>query len=82
MAERILIYGRNTCHFCIHAQDFCIAKGLEYRFFDHDDDLEFLGECKEFYGHETVPIILSNDLETGLVKKIGGYTQLLDYFNE
>ena len=78
MTDRILIYGRSSCPFCIHAQDFCIANSLEFKFLDYIHDEEFLEECKEFYDHPTVPIVLSNDLDSGLVKKIGGYTDLLD----
>ena len=60
------------------AADLCQAKGIEYVFLDYLDwDKSFLDEYKEFYSHPTVPIILQNNLESGIVTKVGGYTELL-----
>ena len=79
MDERYLIYGRNSCRFCILACDFLNASKKEYLFFDYDRDRTFLDEVKEFYLFPTVPIILENDTITGAVKFIGGYSDLLDH---
>ena len=77
---RYFIYGRETCPFCVAACNYFDATERKYTFFDHKDDLEFLSYVKEFYESPTVPIILENNLDTGEVKKIGGYTDLLDRF--
>lgn len=82
MTERFIIYGRNSCPFCVHAQDFCSASGLKYVFLDYSENLKILEEYKKFYQQDTVPIILANDLLTGYTKKVGGYSDLLEYFSE
>lgn len=78
MGKRFIIYGRSTCPFCMHAVDFCKAQSAEYIFLDYSSKTSIIEEYKEFYKQSTVPIILSNDLETGETRKIGGYTDLLE----
>jgi glutaredoxin len=78
MDKRFIIYGRANCPFCVYAIDFCKANDAEYIFLDYSSNPSILDECKEFYKHNTVPIILSNDTKTGATKKIGGYTDLLE----
>ncbi len=79
MADRYIIIGRSSCPFCIQAADYCSANQAEYIFLDYIENLEILEEYKEFYCHKTVPIILSNNIKTGLVRIIGGYTDLLEH---
>ena len=81
MNERIIIYGRNSCPFCVYSVDLCIARNVPYIFLDYQDRPEILEECKEFYSHSTVPIVLSNKLDSGLVKKIGGYSDLVEHYS-
>jgi len=78
MGKRFIIYGRANCPFCIHAIDLCKAQSTEYIFLDYSSKPLILEEYKEFYEQNTVPIILSNDMETGETNRIGGYTDLLD----
>jgi len=80
MDDRFIIYGKLSCPFCVYAIDFCKAQKVEYCFVDCSNRDEDLKEFKNFYNQETVPIILANNTVTGLVKKVGGYTDLLDYF--
>tara|TARA_R100001510_G_C7655530_1_gene214750 strand:+ start:3361 stop:3615 length:255 start_codon:yes stop_codon:yes gene_type:complete len=79
---RYIIIGRSTCRFCIHAVDFCQASKIEYIFLDYSENLEILEEKKLFYNQKTVPIILSNSLDTGLTKRVGGYTDLLERYRD
>lgn len=79
MAERFIIIGRSTCHFCTMAEDLLRASRKEVVFLDYAPRTSILEDYKAFYGQKTVPIILSNNLDTGLVKKVGGYTDLLEY---
>ncbi len=79
MGDRFIIIGRSTCPFCNQAADFCKANNKEYIFLDYNEKREVLEEYKEFHGQKTVPIILANNLETGYTKKVGGYSDLLDY---
>ena len=78
MDKKYIIIGRSTCHFCALAVDLCKAQKVKHTFLDYATKLEILEDYKDFHQQKTVPIILSNDLETGLVKKIGGYTDLLE----
>ena len=78
MDNKYIIIGRATCHFCALAVDLCKAKKIKYTFLDYAENPSLLEDYKLFHQQETVPIILSNHLETGLIKKIGGYTDLLE----
>ena len=79
MTDRFIIIGRSTCPFCVKAIDYCCAKGAEYKFLDYHTRPNILQEYKLFHRHETVPIILANDIDTGYTKKVGGYSDLLEY---
>lgn len=61
------------------AEDLMIASQKEFIFLDYVSNQSILEDYKEFHDQETVPIILSNDLDTGFTKKVGGYTDLLEY---
>ena len=79
MTDRFIIIGRSTCPFCIRALDYCTAKSAEAVFLNYAEEPEALDEYKHFHEQTTVPIILANNLETGYTKKIGGYSELLEY---
>lgn len=79
MTEKFIIIGRSTCPFCVKATEYCTAKSKEFHFLDYAEKPEILQEYKEFHKHSTVPIILANNLETGYTKKVGGYSDLLEY---
>ena len=81
MNDRIIIIGRSTCPFCVKALSYCVQKNIERIYLDYAGTPEILEEYKEFYKQETVPIILSNNINSGLVKKVGGYTDLVDYLS-
>ena len=59
------------------AQDLLAASGIEYIFLDYLNREEILEDYKAFHEQATVPIILSNHIHTGIVRKVGGYTDLL-----
>lgn len=79
MTDRFIIIGRLTCPFCVKAMDYCKAKQTEFIFLNYTDNPETLSEYKDFHKQPTVPIILANNLETGYTKKVGGYSDLLEY---
>lgn len=79
MTDRFIIIGRSTCPFCVKAVDYCDAKGAKSKFLDYADTPDILQEYKDFYKHPTVPIILANNLETGYIKMVGGFSDLLEY---
>ena len=79
MTDKFIIIGRSSCPFCVRAIDYCTAKGRKFEFLDYASEPQMLQEYKEFHNHPTVPIILANNLETGYTKKVGGYSDLLEY---
>ena len=82
MDKRYIIFGRESCPFCVMAADFCIASHLEHVFLNYENNKGILEDYKQFYQQDTVPIILENNKETGLVKKVGGYSDLISLFEE
>ena len=81
MVEKFIIIGRSNCHFSTQAVDYCLCLSVEHQFLDYVSQPDILEDYKEFYKQPTVPIILSNDLETGIVKKVGGCTELIEYLS-
>lgn len=81
MAERFIIIGRSSCPFCNMADDLLRAKSIESVFLDYEEKRDLLEDYKQFHNQDTVPIILSNNLDSGYVKKIGGYTDLLEHLS-
>tara|TARA_Y100000004_G_scaffold165587_1_gene196594 strand:- start:285 stop:527 length:243 start_codon:yes stop_codon:yes gene_type:complete len=79
MTDRFIIIGRMSCPFCANAIDYCKAKNVEFIFFNYTLTPEILEEYKQFHNQKTVPIILANNLQTGYTKKVGGYSDLLEY---
>ncbi|HAI39869.1 MAG TPA: hypothetical protein DCM40_18125 [Maribacter sp.] len=79
--KRYIIIGRSSCPFCRMAADICVAKKINYIFLDYIDDVSILEDYKSFHNHKTVPIVLENNLDTGLTRKVGGYQDLLEYLN-
>ena len=79
MAERFIIIGRSSCPFCTMAIDFLNCNDIQSIFLDYENDRKILEDYKSFHSQATVPIILSNNLDTGYTRKIGGYTNLLEH---
>ena len=77
--DRFIIIGRTSCPFCVKAMDYCKAKNVEYIFFNYTEKPEMLEEYKVFHKQSTVPIVLANNLLSGHTKKVGGYSDLLEY---
>jgi len=71
-----LVYGRSSCPYCVEAVDILKSKNLNHTFFNHENDRSFLEQVKKFYKHQTVPIVLKINKETGIVTFIGGCDDL------
>lgn len=63
------------------ADDLLRAQKIESVFLDYEEKRDILKDYKQFHNQDTVPIILSNNLDSGYVKKIGGYTDLLEHLS-
>ena len=61
------------------AVDFLEDMVFQHEFLDYVDSTDILEDYKTFYKQDTVPIILSNNIKTGLTRKIGGYSDLMEY---
>ena len=57
-------------------------RNLQFLFFNLENRQEFLAEVKGYYNFLTVPIILENDINTGLVRFIGGFDDLMEDLGE
>lgn len=79
MASRYIVYGRSTCIFCKKANDLLKEQQKESVFFDFSEDPEAIEDAKNFYESKTVPIILENDLDTGVTRVVGGYIDLKEH---
>ena len=78
MDSRYIVYGRTTCFYCQNALALLEDQGLEHVFVDLTEDEHSLNETKQFYNHDTVPIIVKNNNSDGLTQFIGGYTDLAE----
>tara|TARA_Y100001954_G_C15726631_1_gene561072 strand:+ start:783 stop:1043 length:261 start_codon:yes stop_codon:yes gene_type:complete len=77
--NRYIVIGRSSCPYCKLAVDFLEDMVFQYEFLDYVDSTDILEDYKTFYKQDTVPIILSNNIKTGLTRKIGGYSDLMEY---
>jgi glutaredoxin len=80
--QRFIIIGRSSCPFCAMAEDLLSCKGIQSIFLDYELNQHILEDYKDFYNQKTVPIIILNNTDTGLIRKVGGYTDLLEHVGE
>jgi len=80
--KRYYVWGRRSCEYCQSACALLYNKKKLYDFFDHEGDEAFVRQLMDFYEHQTVPLIVENNLETGYNKFIGGFTELENRLKE
>jgi len=70
--ERITIFGRKGCGFCVRAKDICEELGLEHRYIDIQEEGISKADLEKTVGKpvETVPQIFIGQ------QHIGGYNEL------
>ena len=79
--DTFLIYGRSSCNYCSQACRLLDNASIEYIFFDLERDRKFLDEAKNFYGYETVPIVLRLCYKSGIANFVGGCDSLEELLN-
>ena len=79
--DTFLTYGRSSCPFCTRAHQLLKQASVECLFFDLEKDRRFLEEAKNFYGYETVPIILRLCYKSGIANFVGGCDDLEELLN-
>tara|TARA_R110000824_G_scaffold148920_7_gene318926 strand:- start:3525 stop:3785 length:261 start_codon:yes stop_codon:yes gene_type:complete len=73
------IFSKKSCPYCAAAIQLCEEKGVSYQRVSLDASPHLLTEVKRKYSWDTVPLIL--ELGGDNEKFIGGYTDLVEYFN-
>jgi len=74
---RYIIYGTSYCPYCKSSKMILESRRIECVFLSMDEDIKGLEEAKKYYNWNTVPIVLENNKDTGKIKFIGGYTDLM-----
>tara|TARA_B100000073_G_scaffold191836_1_gene158777 strand:+ start:952 stop:1182 length:231 start_codon:yes stop_codon:yes gene_type:complete len=76
MSKKVEIYSKSNCSYCVMAMNFFDSKGIKYIVYNADDPDIFQEMIKRNPQARTVPqIFIDNNL-------IGGYTDLIDKYNE
>ncbi len=74
MSNKIEIYSRSNCTYCVMAINYFDARGLQYKVLNTDDPKIFNEMMKRNPHARTVPqIFIDNEL-------VGGYTDLIEKF--
>ena len=76
MTKKVEIYSKSNCSYCVMAMNFFESKGIEYKVYSCDDPNIFKEMLERSPQARTVPQIFIDD------KLIGGYTDLIENFNE
>ncbi len=73
---KFLVFTKNRCSYCDRAKDLIVQKGYEYESIniEVDNNIDILLEKNKYA--RTMPQIFIND------KLIGGYVDLVKYFEE
>ena len=73
---KFLVFTKNRCSYCDRAKDLIVQKGYEYESIniEEDNNIDILLEMNKYA--RTMPQIFIND------KLIGGYVDLVKYFEE
>ncbi len=81
MEDRFVLFVKEECPYCVSAQELLEEKGLKYTVYDFKGPRQkvVLKEIKEKHNWKTVPMIFFLS-ERELPKFIGGYTDLVQYF--
>jgi len=74
------IYTRSSCPFCDMAINLLNEKSVEW--VSIEDREEVLREQKERWNWRTVPIVVEMDPSENRRRLIGGYTELVKYFEK
>jgi glutaredoxin len=75
------IICKASCPFCINAKNLLIKNELPFEYCSIDYSPELFEHYKTIYSHTTVPMVIVK--EEGVDDKfIGGYTELVKYFEE
>jgi glutaredoxin len=79
MDKHYTLYIKSDCPYCVQAREAVFRQGVNHTIYPLDKKPKRLKELKEFYNYHTVPMVFVR--ENGMEKLIGGYTDLIAYFD-
>ena len=82
MKEYYKIYAWMECPFCVNAKELLMKHDKQFMFCCIDESKELLEDIKEKYNWMTVPMIIRVKPKLGEEEFIGGYTDLVKYFEQ
>ena len=74
--KKVIIYSTRICPYCVRAKNFFEKKNINFTEIMIDQDPSLITEMVEKSGRQSVPQIFIDD------KLIGGYTDLVKYFED
>lgn len=77
-----MIIAWGECPFCVKAKALVLERGFECEYIVLDHAPSLLENYKKSYNMKTVPIVICHDTETQHERIIGGYTDLVKFFEE
>jgi len=77
-----MIIAWGECPYCVKAKALVLERGFECEYIVLDHAPTLLKNYKKSYDLQTVPIIIFHDAENQYEKIIGGYTDLVKFFEE
>ena len=72
----------DECPFCLRAKMEMVERRLPFEYCSVDHSNRMLEYYKSIYKHGTVPMIVELNTSTDQEKFIGGYSDLIKYFEE
>ena len=77
-----MIIAWGECPFCVKAKALILDNGFECEYVVLDHAPTLLKNYKESYNMKTVPIVIYHNAEDQSAKVVGGYTDLVKFFEE
>ena len=75
--DKYIIYSRNVCSYCVATKNLLASKNLDFIEKNIDQSQDLFNEMRQLAPTiRTVPVIFKNN------ELIGGYTELLNTFND
>ena len=74
---RYIVYGADYCTYCTKAKELLESKEVEFIYVNLENDYDEIRKTSEFYDWYSIPIVVENNNNSGEVKLIGGYTELM-----
>ena len=81
LERHYFVWAKSQCPFCVLAKRLLEEEGVEFTFYDLQEEQDLLNEAKNNLKWSTVPIVLEIRSD-GTQSFIGGYTDLCEWFKK